>query len=152
MKHAWLCLVLMLCTSVALAEPPMNDAQRAVSALVQDVLIKPMGKAEKKHRRFSRDPPPPVARRVRVIDAAEVVDARGHRFLRFAIEERRGWDEDDTTEWERAFVGCAYPGSGKVFVQRDDEYVPASNMLGADHDAQPDVCRPANAAELAVAP
>jgi hypothetical protein len=140
-----------LCASLALAEPP-TPTQTAASALVEKKLLEPLQRAEGKRSRFSRSAPVPVARRVRVLDAVAQTDARGKAFVRFAIDvQRRGLDD---VEWhEAAMLGCAYPNEQKVFIQRDDGYVPARGVLGEEVEPKPNVCRaaPADGATVAAA-
>ncbi len=134
-----------LCVSLALAEPlepPANELQQTASALVQKVLIEPLNNIGKKRHRFSRAAPVPVQRRVRVLDATAQTDARGQRFVRFAIDVRQAWDDDESDSWRKnAIVGCAYPADGTVFVQNKAAYFPAKSALGASAAPQPDVCQ-----------
>jgi hypothetical protein len=146
MKKWLLFLLSMLCADAALAEPPApppTGAQEAASELVKQRLLQPLTKAESKRKRFSRAAPVAKQRRVRVLDLAAQTDVRGKQFVRFAVDQRYGWDEDE--EWELdAFVGCAYPDQKQVFLRRGDDYVPARSALGGDDEAQPDVCRAAS--------
>lgn len=142
---SWLSfLVLMLCASVALAEPPQpveppqTEAQKKAAELVNNELVKPLIKAESKRARFSRAALPPVQRRVRVLDAEAQTDVRGKGFVRFAIDERRSLREDS---WATARVqGCAYPGDGEVYVRKGDAYVHARSKLGKSAKERADVC------------
>lgn len=142
-------LALTLCAELAVAEPPAaapaaapTQTQSEASALVEKKLLEPLKKAEAKRSRFSRAAPVPVARRVRVLDAVARTDTRGKAFVRFAVDvRRRGTEEGD---WVRdAMLGCAYPKEQKVFVQRNDVYVPARSVLGEDAEPKPNVCRAA---------
>jgi hypothetical protein len=150
MKRSLPFLLLTLCVSTALAEPPEVQPQ-VVQSLVQRVLLQPVAKAESKRKRFSRMAPVSVERRVRVLDAIALTDARGNHFVRFAVDARSNLDDD--LAWNSgAFVGCVYPEQRKVFVQQGEGYVPASDL---SDDPQPIVCRPAPAptdqvAELAI--
>lgn len=156
MKRSLGFLALMLCASAALAQSPTplsSETKKAVSALVREQLLKPLGRVQAKRSVFSRVAPMPVARRVRVLDAVAYTDARGKTFVRFAIDTRDARGERDS--WENdAIVGCVYPHGRKVFVQSGDEFLPASSVLGGDHAPQADVCRaaPVAAVQLAVAP
>jgi hypothetical protein len=149
MKHALTLSLLMLCASVALAEPPAITPQK-VNALVQELLIKPLTKVESKRRRFSRAAPPPVSRQVRVTDSVAQVDARGQYFVRFAVDEKQDWDEE--ASWERdRFVGCVYPLARALYVRRGSDYVPAENTRGQHQAPVSDVCRPAPSAAVEIA-
>lgn len=150
----WLpCLAFTLCASTALAEPPDSaptKTQKVASALVKKKLVDPLAKAQSKRRAFSRAAPPPKARRVRVLDPVAQTDARGKKFVRFAIDERHRWNED--ASWRKdAMVGCAYPEDRRVFVKQGDGYVPAKSMLGGDAKPQRGACEaaPADGAKLA---
>lgn len=150
---SWLSFALsMLCVSVAFAEPPAPPAtatQRAVAELVDKQLIAPMKKAESKRKVFSRAAPPARARRVRV-ETEALTDARGKAFVRFAVDVRHAFSEDN--EWsENHLVGCAYPGEGEVFVRSGQAYVPARGMLGKEAKRRKDVCTPTTVASAQVA-
>lgn len=139
-----LVLLSMLCTSVALAEPPADSA----SALVDKQVVQVLKKGDSKRKRYSRSEPPPRARRVRVLDTIAQADARGQQFVRFAIDVRHRWAEDG--EWElEAFLGCAYVDQKEVFLKQGDDYVPASSGLKGDGEPQADVCRAAPAPDVA---
>jgi len=132
----------MLCTEVALAEPPAatpSKTRDAASALVEKHVVQPLKKAEAKRSKFSRAAPPPKARRVRVLDTVATSDVNGKQFVRFAIDIKHRFSEDG--EWsEGAFVGCVYVDDKKVFVEQGADYVPASSVLNGDGEAVPDVC------------
>jgi hypothetical protein len=101
---------------------------------IEDGLVKPLAAVES--HSFSRSRPPPHERRVRVLGATATPDKNGRSFLPFAIDVRFGsgdWREND-------IVGCAYPGSGKLYVKRGDAYRPASFLLGKNEDAVAGVC------------
>jgi hypothetical protein len=143
MKKRLLVLLSMLCTSVALAEPPADaKLEQAASALVNKQIVQKLKAAEAKRSKFSRAGAPPKARRVRVLDTVAQTDARGKQFVRFAIDAHyRGADDD---EWEEdVFVGCAYVDQKTVFVKLDEDYLPASSALIGGGEPQADVCRPA---------
>lgn len=149
MKHALLVLLL-LCTNVAWADPPSAApvAPQNVTALVQELLIGPLTKAQSKRKRFSRAMPTAVSRRVRVL--AVHTDVRGQQFVRFAVDERIAWD--DQAPWDAdAMVGCAYPERRLVFVRRGNQYLPASSAVGDNTAPVPVVCRPAPAAQAQIA-
>ena len=115
---------------------------RAAAELVNEQLVAPRRGAESKRSAFSRVKAVPVQRRVRVLDAQALTDARGKQFVRFAIDERRGWDEQDP--WQRDRVsGCAYLAEQKVYVRRGQVYFTAASTLGKAAKEQPGVCRPA---------
>jgi len=136
----WLSLcafVLSLVPSFASAdEPSLADlAQRRV----EDGLVKPLALFES--RSFSRSRPPPRERRVRVLQTTATLDKNGRSFVPFAIDVRFGADE-----WrENDIVGCAYTGSGKLFVKRGDEYRPASFLFGKNEKPVAGVCEAAPA-------
>lgn len=147
-------LVSMLCASVALAEPPpapSTPAQGAVAELVDKQLVAPLKKAESRRAKFSRAAPAPVQRRVRV-EAETLTDARGKQFVRFAIDERRGWEVEGTWHEDRV-VGCAYLQEREVLVRHKQGYFPARLLLGKSEQARPGACSaaPAGGGELASA-
>jgi hypothetical protein len=146
---SWLSfLALMLCASVALAEPPapteppQTESQKKASDLVSKELVTPLRKSEKKRAKFSRVMLPPSERRVRVLDEQAQTDVRGKQFLRFAIDERAGWRNE--REWnEDSVLGCVYLEEDQVYVQAGDSYVHARSKLGKGAKAQDGVCRSA---------
>ena len=124
----WLSLLLVtLCTSAAFAEAPTSSL---VEALVKEQYLTPLSAGEGKRKRFSRAAPPPLARRVRVLDAERVVlDSRGKQFVRFAVDVRHAWDEDGVWQ-EASLTGCAYLDERQVFLFDGEEYRAASAMVG----------------------
>ena len=98
-------------------------------------MIRPL--SERKSRRFSRETPPPVERRVRITQAALIPDKQGREFVTFAVDVRFGdWHGDD-------IVGCAYRVSGNVYVKFGDAYYPASRLLGKNVKPIAGACQPA---------
>jgi hypothetical protein len=148
MKNGLVVLALTLCASAVHAEPPSPKAEdAAVRALVQDKVLTPLKKVETKRSKFSRARPVPMERRVRVPSAQRELDTRGKEFVRFAIDERPGWDDQGAWQ-EGRVVGCVYLGERKVFVRQGDGYVPAAALLGDDVSARPGVCQSAVHAAL----
>jgi hypothetical protein len=143
----------MLCASAALAEPPAatpTKTQDDASELVDNQLVAPLKKGERKRSRFSRAAPVAVQRRVRVLDRELLTDLRGKQFVRFAIDERRS--RNDKGAWQGdSIVGCAYPGEAEVFVRDGDVYRDASSLLGKDKQEQAGVCRAVGEAATKVA-
>ncbi|HEY2512203.1 MAG TPA: hypothetical protein VGI39_15155 [Polyangiaceae bacterium] len=98
--------------------------------------MKPLAAVESEARRFSRSRPPPRQRRLRVTQATATRDKSGRSFVPFAIDVRFGGGE-----WHQGdIVGCAYVGSGDLFVKRGDEYRPAAFLLGKDAEPVAGVC------------
>jgi hypothetical protein len=127
----------MLVPSFASAdEPSLTEwAQRRVD----EGLVKPLVDFE--GHRFSRGRPPPRERRIRVTQTTVTVDKNGRSFVPFAIDVRFG-----SAEWhENDIVGCAYTGSGDLFVKKGDAYRPASFLLGKNGDPVAGVCEAAPA-------
>jgi hypothetical protein len=124
---------LSLVPSFASADEPslVEWAQRRV----EDGLVKPL--AELESHRFTRARPPPRERRVRVLQTTAALDRGGRPFVSFAVDVRFGseWHEND-------IVGCAYTGSGDLFVKKGDAYRPASFLLGKNDGAVAGVCEP----------
>jgi hypothetical protein len=148
MKNLLSCLLSMAFVSVAMAEAPVpnqSSVQRAVE-LVNEQVLRPLKKLDAKPSRFSREDPP-AARRVRVLDTAVELDARGKSFVRFAVDER--YDGDDPGTWQReALVGCAYLDDNKVFLEIGADYLPARSVVGGGKwTPDPDVCRAADQAQ-----
>ena len=122
----WLCscvLVLSFVPSLASADEPslVPWAKRRV----EEGLLKPLAEKDEEAGRFSRSRPPPRERRVRVTRSTATLDAKGQKFVPFAIDVRFGsdWREND-------FVGCVYTPSGALFVKNGDSYRPAAFLLG----------------------
>jgi hypothetical protein len=105
--------------------------------LVENGLLKPL--ADLESHRFSRARPPPRERRLRVLQTTATLDKNGNSFVPFAVDVRFG-----TSEWhENDIVGCAYTGSGNLFVKKGDAYRPASFLLGKNGDPVAGVCEAA---------
>jgi hypothetical protein len=142
-----------LCASVALADPPApaTKLQQVASALVDKQLVQPLKKADAKRKRFSRSSPP-KARRVRVLDAVAMIDVHGKQFVRFAVDARYSWDDEETWE-EGLFAGCVYVDQKRVFVEQGaDLHVTAPSLLsGEQEEAPPDSCLAAPIAQPQVA-
>ena len=111
-------------------EPSLAEwAQRRV----EDGLVKPL--AELEGHRMSRARPPPRERHVRVLQTSATLDKGGHPFVSFAVDVRFG------SEWrENDIVGCAYTGSGDLYVKKGDAYRPASFLLGKNEEPVAGVC------------
>jgi len=137
----WLSFLLSIsCVSAAVAESPPAVDEQGAAALVTRELLEPLEKAEARRSSFSRVARAPAQRRVRVLVTSAQADARGERFVRFAIDVRYGWNQAGT--WTLAAMeGCAYVEQKKVFLLRGDGYVLARSFLRGDEEAQPDACR-----------
>jgi hypothetical protein len=100
---------------------------------VEDGLVKPL--ADLESHRFSRARPPPRERRVRVLQTTATLDKGGRPFVSFAVDVRFGseWHEND-------IVGCAYAGSGDLYVKKGETYRPASFLLGKNDEPVAGVC------------
>ena len=133
----WLCscaFALSLVPSFASADEPSPTLVDWAEHRVQDGLVKPLVQLES--HSFSRSRPPPHERRVRVLQTTATLDGNRRAFVPFAIDVRFG-----SAEWhENDIVGCAYKGSGKLYVKRGDGYRPASFLLGKNEDAVAGVC------------
>ena len=104
---------------------------------VETGILQPL--AAREGSRFSRARPPPHERRVRVTQARPSHDKQDREFVAFAVDVRFGGD------WQEDIVGCAYRGSGALFVKRGDAYFPAAFLFGKRVDRAPGVCEPAAA-------
>ena len=120
--------------SLASADEPLAEwAQHRV----EDGLVKPLAQVETS--RFSRARPVPHERRVRVTSSTATPDKSGHPFVTFAVDVRFGG-----AEWRaNDIVGCAYTGSGNLFVKVGDAYRPAAFLLGKNLDPVAGACEPA---------
>lgn len=127
-----------------------------VVAIVNEQLLQPLRDKDSNRSKMSRAMPAPQERRVRVTDDAPRLDTDGKAFLAFAVDDRRGWGlNDDDTRWqENAIVGCVYPDTSTIYVNRGEQYVPAAALLGAkqkmfkptaplDHVCTPDTAQAA---------
>jgi hypothetical protein len=135
----WLYLGAFVLSSVpSLASADEPSLVERVRSRVQLGLVKPLGEMER--NRFSRSRPAPRERRVRVTEATGTPDKSGRQFLPFAIDVRFG------SEWhEKDIVGCAYTGSGDLFVKIGDAYRPATFLLGKNAEPVAGACEPAPA-------
>ena len=126
--------LLSLVPSFAWADEP--SLTEWVQHRTMEVIVRPL--ASLQVHSFSRVRQPPVERRVRVLQTSATLDRNGHAFAPFAIDVRFGsdWHEND-------IVGCAYTGSGELYVKRGDTYRPASYLLGKYDAAVPGVCEAA---------
>lgn len=105
---------------------------------VQSGIVQPL--TERTPRRFTRERPPPLQRRVRVSEASLARDAQGREFVPFAIDRL-----SVASEWTEEIVGCAYRASGNLYVKRGAAYFPASLLLGKQVKAVAGACRAAPA-------
>ncbi len=122
----------MLAPSLASADEPTLVAW--AEHRVQEGILRPLSELE--GHRFSRARPAPRERRVRVLQTTATRDAAGRPFVPFAVDVRFGadWHEGD-------IVGCAYTGTGNVYVKRGDEYRPASFLVGKNDGPVSGVCQ-----------
>jgi hypothetical protein len=99
--------------------------------------VKPMADIES--HRFTRARPAPRERRVRGTETTATLDKNGRSFVRFAVDVRFGssdWHEND-------IVGCAYLGSGDLYVKKGDAYRPAAFLLGKNEEPIAGMCEAA---------
>lgn len=77
---------------------------------------------------------------MRVLESTATADKQGRAFVPFAVDIRYGseWKESD-------IVGCAYRGSGELYVKSGDLYRPAAFLLGKNLDPVAGVCEAAPA-------
>jgi hypothetical protein len=128
--------VLLVVPSLAsAAEPSLAEWARN---RVEEGLVKPLARSQV--RGFSRERPPPLERRVRVLQPTATLDKSGHAFVPFAVDVRFG------DEWRSDIAGCVYQGSGAIFVKKGDSYRPASFLLGKKADPVAGVCEAAPSA------
>lgn len=130
-------LVFLLASALRASETP--------ESLVQEKLLAPLAASEKGRSSYSRAGPPAAARRVRMLDAAPIADAKGGAFVGFAVDARYGrgagrWEKDEIT-------GCVYAGTGEVHVRYGDDFRAAGVLLGETiPPAASHVCRAAASA------
>lgn len=126
-------IALTLMPAVASAEAPTTVAW--AKQRVREGLVVPLTQQESGRSKFSRGAQPAQERRVRVLQATLAKDSNGRAFASYEIDARYGED------WESAYVvGCVYRQTGKIYVKRGDEYVPAEYLLGKDVEAVAGVC------------
>jgi len=133
-------------TSPLLAKIPESLVASAKET-VQLKLLDPLLKKDASRSRFSRAVSPPLARRIRVLDNTAQIDAQGHPFLQFSIDESRSSiveKQEDEAAWRKDIItGCVYPEAGDVLVKRGDVYYASSMLLGVQTPTAPaGVCRP----------
>jgi hypothetical protein len=113
----------------------------AATKVVQKQLVGPLTEYEGHHARFSRVVMPPQVRRVRITDEALSQDAKGARFMSFAVDARFGLLAPTTKSdegWRQNVVtGCVYADAGQVFIRRGDIYYPSSMLIGKTTAAAP---------------
>jgi hypothetical protein len=109
-----------------------TDSVTSATAVLQAKLLEPLQEKDETRSRFSRAVSPPRARRIRILDNSAQLDAKGHAFVQFAIDESRGIGvdkEDAEAAWLKdALTGCVYPETGDVMVRRGEVYY-ASSVL-----------------------
>lgn len=134
--HRSLAALVLVVSNLASAAPEARTSavDKSAVALVEQQLVQPLAAKENERSKFSRARQPAAARRVRVLDTAALHDSAGKAFVRFAVDERHGWfDDDDKSDegWMKAQItGCVYVDSREVFVQRGREIHPAAAKLG----------------------
>jgi hypothetical protein len=120
--------------SIAPTAPP--EVRTAQNMVYRD-LIGPLAEKEGGRSKFSRASIPGTQRRVRVVDAAIHMDALGHAFLRFAVDETRGFAEMGWTN--NTITGCVYVFTNDIFVKKGEEIRPAALLLGKNLKAAPQI-------------
>jgi len=129
-------------TSLLLAGTPDSLATSAKTE-VQTKLLDPLQKRDSTRSRFSRASPPPMSRRIRILDSSAKTDAKGHSFVAFAIDESYGMPSNEESAWTKnTITGCVYPDTGDVLVKRGEAYFDPSMLVGAKTAAAPaEVCQ-----------
>jgi hypothetical protein len=119
-------------------------ASETPESLVQKKLLAPLVAREKARSSYSRARPPAAERRVRMLDAAPIADAKGGAFVGFAVDARYGLGEG---RWEDDVItGCVYAGTGEVYVRYGVDFRAAGVLLGKKTPpAASHVCRAAGA-------
>jgi hypothetical protein len=146
MRQTFAALVMVLSANLVVGSTASasETIDKEVSKLVESKVLASM-KTSKKTSRFSRKAPVATARRVRVQDATEKVDARGDRFVEFTIQDRLRAG----SAWQDEMTGCAYLVGQRVYVLRNEAYYDGAT-IGSKREATPVevVCRavPASAA------
>jgi hypothetical protein len=134
--HRSLAALVLAISNLASAAPEAHAStvDKTAVALVEQQLVQPLAAKENARSKFSRARQPAAARRVRVLDTAALHDTAGKAFVRFAVDEKHGWfddDEDGDEGWMKdQITGCVYVDSREVFVQRGREIHPAAAKLG----------------------
>lgn len=130
------CLTVLFVPSFApLAHADEPASNKWAKDCVKHRLLDPLAQQESKRSPFSRGAPPPDERRVSVLSTEFAKDQSGREFLPFEVAARH--DES----WHTAFAGCVVRGSGDVFIQVGDEYMPAGYLLGKNVEPVAGVCR-----------
>lgn len=144
MKRLSLLAVLLFAQTSFAESPKAEDRPVAVAnpkaeSLIATNLVGPLAEKENARSKFSRARMPAAERRVRIIDQVAQKDSQGATFVRFAIDERRGYFEDENDSgWSLASItGCAYVDKGEVFVQKGEQFRPAAFLLGKNLKAAP---------------
>lgn len=121
-------------------EPKGRAPDKKTLAAIEKTLLGPMKTFESKRSKYSRAGPAPSDRRVRVLDDEQQKDQKGDAFVTFTVDARYGRGEH--AEWSTdEITGCAYPESGKVFVQIGDTWRTAGFYAGKKSSEAPDhVC------------
>ena len=128
-------LVFLLASTLRASETP--------ESLVHKKLLAPLAAREKARSSYSRARPPAAERRLRMLDAAPIADAKGGAFVGFAVDARYGRSEKGRWQ-EDAIIGCVYAGTGKVYVRYGDDFRAAAVLLGKTIPKAPShVCRAA---------
>lgn len=127
-----------------------TPADAEAIAVVEKLLVRPLGEKEARRNRFSRAYIPPHARRVRILDQVRSTDSRGAVFVAFAVDDRSGsmtigGDRGGSSLWRRdTIVGCVYPSRNEIFIKRGAALFAAELLLGKKTPAAGEtVCRPA---------
>lgn len=123
---------LSLVPQLASADEPIAPT---VQRRVESGILEPLAQQDKARPRFSRTPPPPRARRVRVTQDTVTADVNGQGFVPFAIEQT--WDG---STWNESFTGCAYPKTGALYVKIGSDFRPSDILLGKDAPVAAGVC------------
>lgn len=144
-------LALVLVPSLAGAEEPPTrkgdtkgaSVKERAHRRVKEGLLNPLVSQDSERSRFSRVVQPPRERRLRILQATTKKDKEGREFVPYEIDVSYG------DEWHTDVAGCVYTKSGRIYVQRDDEYRPAEFLLGKDVPAVSGVCEVAAPRERA---
>jgi len=135
--HRSLAALVLAVSNLASAAPEAHTSavDKTAVALVEQQLVQPLAAKEADRSKFSRARQPAAARRVRVLDTAALHDSAGNAFVRFAVDEKHGWFDDDDDDGDEGWMkdqitGCVYVDSREVFVQRGREIHPAAAKLG----------------------
>lgn len=121
--------------ATTVSSPTTHPIMATIEQRVVNEVVAALRLREAQRSKFSRMRMPPRERQVRATSTTVLTDAKGNRFVPFAIDAR--FSKDDAFDVDH--TGCVYI-AGDIFIAIGDSHRPAQVLAGKPAEAAPGAC------------